>query len=178
MTVDGFVAGPEGQLDWMLKEVDDRQVEYLNQITSTTDTILLGRKMAMEAVPHWEAVAASETGSPEVEYARFFVDTHKIIFSKSLERLEGKNCVLEHRDLNEVVSHVKSGAGKDIIVYGGAQFVSSLIQQKLIDELILMIHPVVIGNGLSIFKERAGFELTRSDHYGNGIVLLQYEMMG
>src|SRR5258706_15986032 len=87
MTVDGFVAGPEGQLDWMTQH-DEAVVARIVQITDSSDTILLGRKMTDGFIKYWEAV---QPDSPEYVFARKMVDSPKLGFSKTLKRLEGKN---------------------------------------------------------------------------------------
>ena len=178
MTIDGFVADINGQLDWMLPETDEKQKQYLNGLTKSIDTILLGKKMATEAIPHWEEVAQAKQQDPEVEFANIFVKTPKIIYSKSMRSFEGKNVSIENGDLKASVGELKDQAGKDIITYGGANFAASLLEQNLIDELHLFVHPVSLGKGLAIFKSKLKFELVRSDSYSNGIVLHKYKPKG
>lgn len=171
MTLDGFVGDSKGKLDWMLPEVDNKQIEQLQKLTKTADTIVMGRIMATEAIPYWENVALSKKKDEEVVYANFFVNTPKIIFSKTLKKIDGHNISIEKSGLKKRIIELKSEEGKDIIVYGGAKFVSSLIEHKLIDELSLFVHPVAIGNGLSIFNKKSDFELIKSEPYNNGVVL-------
>lgn len=176
MTLDGFVAGPQGQLDWMLQEEDFRHIHHLQALTDTVQTILLGRKMATESIPYWENVAAKNERNAESDYARFFVKTAKIIFSKTRTGFEGRNAVVEQGDLAETVRQLTSMPGKDIIAYGGAHFVSALLEQRLADELNLFIHPVAIGEGLAIFTTQTRLELILSESYSNGIVLNRYRL--
>jgi dihydrofolate reductase len=175
-TLDGFVAGPQGELDWMKPEMDDRQVELMKQLTLGMDTILMGRKMASGFTNHWEGVVDSQPGSAEYEYAKIFVDTPKIIFSKTVTEVEGKNVTVENGDIVEAVNKLKKQAGKDMIVYGGANFVSSLIEHKLIDELYLFVNPVAIGEGLTIFTGRQEFQLINSVACANSVVVNQYKL--
>lgn len=170
LSLDAFAADKAHKLDWMLPEGDERQLSKLNELTQSAGHIILGRKMAEESVPHWEKVAKSKSDSQEVEYAKFFVNTPKTVFSKSLDKLEGNNIHIERSDLSSAVMKLKKEVQKNIIVYGGAKFVSSLIEGQLIDELNLFFHPVSIGNGLRIFNSKINFELTDSRSYSNGIV--------
>src|SRR2546427_5726604 len=85
MSVDGFVAGPEGQLDWMTRNLDEGVIGRIVQITGSSDTILLGRKMTDGFIKYWEAVKPE---SPEYIFARRMVDTPKVVFSKTLTRVE------------------------------------------------------------------------------------------
>src|SRR3989449_6214013 len=123
MTVDGFVAGPEGQLDWMTRDLDEGVLARITQLTDTSDTILLGRKMTVGFINYWEAV---QPQSPEYFFARKMVDTPKVVFSKTLTRVAGKNVRVESGDLVEAVTQLKEQRGKDIVVYGGATFESAL----------------------------------------------------
>jgi dihydrofolate reductase len=174
ITLDGFVAGSQGQLDWMTPESDERQVNYLQELTAQMDTILLGRKMAEESIPHWEKVAQSQTEGPELEYAKTFVATRKIIFSKTLNTTNGKNAKVESRDLTQSVAELKKQSGKDIIVYGGANFVCELINNKLIDEYHLLVNPRAIGKGKRIFDDQLKLKLIRSTAFSNGVVANHY----
>jgi dihydrofolate reductase len=175
MSLDGFVAGPEGQLDWMSREVDDKQVQLLQELTDSMDTIILGRKMAEESVPHWEKAAKTGQDSPEKKYAETFVSTPKIVFSKTIKHIEGKNILVENGDLTESINKFKSQKGKDIIVYGGANFVNELINNNLIDELNLFIVPTAIGNGLKIFNKKTNFQFVKSISFSNGVIGTQYK---
>ena len=86
MTVDGFVAGPQGQLDWMARDADDAQlVARINHLTDTSDTILLGRKMTPGFVHYWEGVL-TKPNSPEYEFAQKMVSTPKVVFSRTSVR--------------------------------------------------------------------------------------------
>lgn len=174
MSIDGFVADPEGQLDWMSSEMDILQLALLKELTESMDTILMGRKMTEGFVTYWENVVNNQPESPEYPYAKIFVDTPKIVFSKTVHSVNGKNVTVENGDLIEAVTKLKNEPGKDLIVYGGANFVSELIKNNLIDELNLFINPAAIGNGLKIFTDRFKFKLTNSTSYNNGIVVNQY----
>jgi dihydrofolate reductase len=174
ITVDGFVAGPQGQLDWMTWEMDDKLISFINQLTDTSDTILLGRKMTEGFVKYWEHVI-TEPNNPEYSFALKMVNIPKIAFSKTVTRVDGRNVRVENGPMVDAVNRLKSENGKDIVVYGGATFVSSLIENKLIDELNLFVNPIAIGEGLRIFESRTPLKLTASTSYPSGIVVNTYE---
>jgi dihydrofolate reductase len=171
VTVDGFVAGPEGQLDWMTFDMDEKLLALINHLTDTSDTILLGRKMTPGFISYWENVPPQ---SPEYSFARKMVDTPKVVFSKTLTQVDGKNVRVEGGDLVQAVNQLKRLPGEDIVVYGGATFVSSLIENNLIDELNFFENPVAIGRGMKIFKDRKPLRLTTSTAYPCGIVVNTY----
>ena len=173
MTTDGFVAGPDGQLDWMTFAMDPQLIAFITQLTDSSDTILLGRKMTPGFVHYWEAVI-DKPESPEYVFAQKMVNTPKIVFSKTVQRMDGKNVRVENGDLVDAVKQLKNQPGKDIVVYGGATFVSSLIKEGLIDELNFFVNPVAIGDGLRIFHGRKKLTLTSSTQYACGIVVNTY----
>jgi len=174
ITVDGFVAGPEGQLDWMTWAMDDKLIAFINHLTDTSDAILMGRKMTEGFVNYWEGIV-KQPESPEYEFARKMVDLPKIVFSKSVTSMAGQNVTVENGPVVDAVNRLKSESGKDLVVYGGATFVASLIENRLIDELNLFVNPIAIGNGLRIFGARTPLSLKGSTAYESGIVVNSYE---
>jgi dihydrofolate reductase len=173
VTVDGYVAGPEGQLDWMTFDMDPGLIAFINHLTDTSDTILLGRKMTAGFVKYWEH-AATQKDSPEYDFAQKMVGLPKVVFSRTVKHVEGKNVRVENGDLGGALKQLKSQPGKDIIVYGGATFVSSLIQHGLIDEMNLFVNPVAIGSGMQVFKGKTPLKLAASTAYPSGIVVNSY----
>ena len=174
ITADGFVAGPEGQLDWMTWEMDEKLKALINELADTSHTILLGRKMTSGFIKYWEH-AITQPESPEYSLARKMVDIPKVVFSKTLDHVDGQNVRVENADLSEAVNQLKRAPGKDVIVYGGATFVSSLIENGLIDDLNFFVNPVAIGNGMRIFKDHRPLTLTSSVAYACGIVVNAYK---
>jgi dihydrofolate reductase len=170
MTVDGYIAGPNGEMDWTIRKWDDELKNYVQELTEPVDCIVLGRKLAQGFIPYWAS-------HPEEEGANKFNHTEKVIFTKTLIRSEWDNTVLAKGDLVNEISNLKSGDGKDIIAYGGASFVSALIKYRLIDEYHLFINPVAIGEGMTIFGELdhiLNLKPVNSNLFGCGIVVLKY----
>ena len=173
ITVDGFVAGPEGQLDWMTWEMDQQLLAFINHLTDTSDTILLGRKMTPGFVGHWEN-AATKPDSPEYVFAQKMVRLEKVVFSTTVHHVDGQNVRVHHGDIVEGVNAIKRQPGKDLVVYGGATFVSSLIDHDLIDELNFFVNPVAIAKGLRVFTGNKKLKLAASTAYPCGIVVATY----
>jgi dihydrofolate reductase len=170
MTVDGYIAGLNGEMDWTVRSWDDDLKKYVTEITEPVDCIVLGRKLAQGFIPYWAS-------HPEEEGADKFNHTKKVIFTKTLARSEWDKTVLAKGDLVEEINHLKEQGGKDIIAYGGATFVSALIQHGLIDEFHLFINPVAMGNGMTIFKKldrTQNLTLIKAASFACGIVVLHY----
>ncbi len=135
VTVDGCVAGPQGQLDWMTWDMDPALQALISQLADQSDTILLGRGMTAGFVRYWEGVLTQED-SPERAFAQKMVGLPKVVFSRTVRQMDGKNVRVENGDLVQAVTRLKSQPGKDLLVYGGASFVSSLIEHGLLDEML------------------------------------------
>ena len=174
VSIDGFVAGPNGELDWMSGAWDENLLNSVIELTDSSSTILLGRKMTPGFVTYWEDVVHNHPESPEFTFAQKMVNMQKIVFSKTVKTMAGENVAVENGDVVNAVKSLKALPGKDIIVYGGAGFISSLIENNLIDELYLFINPVALGNGLQIFPARKKFKLDKSTSYSNGVVINKF----
>jgi dihydrofolate reductase len=145
ITVDGFIAGPIGEMDWMEWNWDDELKRYVADLTEPVDCIVLGRKLAEGFIPHWANVAAN-SDDPEQAAGKKYTDTQKVVFTKTLNMADTvvkgwKNTVLAKGDLVDEIVQIKEQKGKDNITYGGATFVSALIKHRLIDEFHLFINP-------------------------------------
>lgn len=177
MTIDGFVAGPNGENDWVFLpgKQDPAALQSTIDLAASCDTVLGGRKLVQGGFAgYWEDVFNNQPESIWHPYAKLMVEHRKIIFSHTGAQIAGTNLEVETRDLATVVNELKNQPGKDIIVYGGAEFASSLVEQDLVDEYYFIINPIAIGNGLSIFKERKVMKLDSSVAYTHGKVMNKY----
>jgi dihydrofolate reductase len=146
-------------------------------LLDSTDTILIGRKLAVDYIPFWQDTL-TRPDDPMHEVAQRIVRAKKLVFTSTLRESRWENTELVKGPLSEEVNRLKAQSGKDIVVYGGSSFVSSLIGEKLIDELHLFVNPVALGNGVPIFQQIEGvrqLKLMKSAVYPCGIALLQYE---
>jgi dihydrofolate reductase len=178
VTIDGYVARPNGELDWMVWNWDDKLKAHVNELHDPVGTILLGRKMTDGFVSHWEG-AMARPEDPQFAFAKKMVETPKVVFTKTLAKSPWRNTVLAKGSLASEIDKLKrQNGGTDIIVYRGAGFVSSLIREGRIDEYHLFVNPVAIGNGMSIFKglmESRKFVMKKAAPFACGIVALCYE---
>ena len=186
LSVDGYVGGPTGDLDWRTWNYDGKLKTFANNLRDGCDTILLGRKMAEVFIPHFEETVnnlqpknADKAWDEKFAYASRMVSMPKIVFSKTIKTMDGKNVSVEGGDLVTAINDLKSKKGKDMIVYGGAGFVSSLIKEGLIDEFNLFVNPVMINKGLRIFdllEYRQKLSLVNATPYECGISVLIYKL--
>lgn len=178
-TIDGFMAGTSGELDWAATEWSDDLKNFVIGLTGPVDTILLGKNLAMGFIPYWTAALNEPVPA---EGAKIFVETPKIVFSSTLHAndpvaKDWKNTGIENGDYIEKINALKNETGGDIIVYGGGKFVASLLKANLIDELNLFINPVAIGKGMPIFSEiesQQKYALESAKQFVCGITVLTY----
>jgi dihydrofolate reductase len=181
ITVDGFVAGPNGEQDWVFSagkgdlEALQQMVDFGVELAAGCDTILVGRKLQQSGfIGYWEDVAENQPNNPWNPFGKLMASHRKIAFSSTETSLPGRNIEVENGDLATVVQSLKNQPGKDIIVYGGVNFVSSLVSLNLIDEYYLIVNPIALGSGLPIFKERKALALESSVAFKHGKMVNKY----
>lgn len=180
VTLDGFIEGPNGELDWV-ETWDDPYDDLYSQI----DTCILGRGMYPGYEQYWRAILADPAAilpfsgkvasKHEIDYSHFADKTPHIVLSKTLEKVDWKNSRIV-RDIDEI-RKLKQQSGKDIYAVGGATLVSSLMNLGLLDELRLVVHPLILGSGKALFKdlnERHALTLIESKPLKSGKVSLNY----
>ncbi len=176
ISIDGFISGPNGEMNWLIFDWDDELKNYVTEITHPVDCIVLGRKLAQGFIPHWASVAAN-SDHPEFTAGQKFTDTHKVVFTKTLDTSQWENTVLANGDIVDEITQLKKQDGHDIIAYGGGSFVSALIKHGLIDEFHLFVNPAALGEGTPIFKELESTQklaLETSSAFSCGIVVNKY----
>lgn len=175
ISLDGFVAGPNGEHDWSMGRADEVLWQYMNEVADSADTLLLGRKMAQDFVGHFEAVPPD---SPKYAFAKKMVNFRRVIFTKTLNEPFGINTELAKGDFADEINKLKSEAGKDILVYGGVEFVSNLIAGGHVDEFILFTHPLLLAKGMRIFDKLTGQQeltLLSAIPYECGVTVMRYK---
>jgi dihydrofolate reductase len=173
VSLDGFIAGPDGEIDWSAP--DEELHRFHNQQTAEMGEHLYGRRL-YEVMTYWET-ADEDPSLPEheLEFARIWKQTPKIVFSKTLEKVEG-NARLVTDNVGEEVAKLKEQPGEDLAV-GGAGLASSLMKLGLIDEHRLFVSPVVLGGGTPYFPaldERINLALIETRTFGSRVVYLRY----
>ena len=177
ITLDGFVAGSNGETDWVT--ADEAMNHDANALLGTVDTIVLGRVAYQQFAAYWP-FADTTASSTESQIARQLNAATKVVFSRTLETVEWghwKNAKLMNGNVREAILAMKTQPGKDLLLYAGAEIVSTFIQLGLVDHYRLRVHPVVLGSGKPIFtdsKDRINLKLVQAKSYQNGAVLLDY----
>lgn len=146
-TVDGYMSGPDGAMDWLTSPWSDDLSAYVDTLGEKADCIVLGRRLAEGFIPAWAAAPEGETQ----ESIDWMNDTPKVVISGSLAESPWPGAAVMGGDLAEIVADLKSRPGGDLIVYGGGTLVRGLIAQDLIDDLHLFVNPAATGGGMPVF---------------------------
>lgn len=186
LSLDAFAADTDGSTDWAVWNWEENWTwdEALRQhhtdLILSTDCILLSPKMTEGLVDYWADVAKI-ADDPRAVFARHIVDTPKVLFHKTYEPEDlspnFKNTTIVKTTVEEEVPKLKNRSSGNIIAWGGADFISSLVAADLVDEYHLIVNPVVLGAGLPIFakvKGRLDLKLDHATGYDCGVTLLKY----
>jgi dihydrofolate reductase len=168
MTLDGFFAGPNGELDWHLVDADF--LEYAAEMLRSVDTILFGRLTYELMVAYWPS-------APKDEIADKMNGLGKIVFSRTLAKVDWNNTTLVKGALIDEVSKRKRLPGKDMVVLGSASIASPLLEAGLVDDYRVILNPVLLGRGKPMFagiEKRVSLKLLGTKLFGSGVVLLSY----
>ncbi len=176
ISLDGFIAGPKGEIDWFGwdKELESYSKEQLGSM----GTILFGRVTYELMAGYWPTATADTIDQIIINAMN---NLPKVVFSKTLYKVEWNNSRLVKDDIEGEVAGLKRGPGKDIVIYGSGSIVSALAQAGLIDEYRIFVNPVVLGSGKPQFgdiNDRINLKLLSTKTFGNGLVLLCYEPDG
>jgi len=175
VSLDGFIAGPAGEIDWGAP--DEELHRFHNERVRELGAHLCGRRL-YEVMLYWETAGENpDAAEHELEFARIWQELPKIVFSRTLEQVEG-NWQLARGDVAEVVAELKSQPGKDLEV-GGAGLAATCASLGLIDEYRLFVCPVVLGGGTRYFpplEERIALELVETRTFGSRVVYLRHRV--
>lgn len=171
VTLDGFIEGPNGEIDWCIMDSDMGFTDFLNQI----DTILYGRK----SYDSWgQYIPNNDDSEADKEIWKLVHSKKKYVFSRTQKGIE-ENVTFIKENIVEEVTKLKKNPGKGIWLYGGASLITSFINLGLVDEFRLSVHPVVLGEGKPLFidiKERVNLRLVDTKRFSSGVVQLCYHL--
>jgi dihydrofolate reductase len=178
-SVDGFVAGPDGEMDWI--HVDEEIFSYTGGLTEQSDTALYGRVTFQMMENYWPA-AGKQPGATkhDIEHSNWYNNVSKIVLSRTMQQPQSGNIEVIGRNVAEEIIRRKQGDGKNILTFGSPSAAHSLMQENLIDEFWLFINPVLIGKGIPLFKargSRVNLKLLTSHMFSSGVTALHYAVV-
>jgi dihydrofolate reductase len=173
VTLDGYFEGPKREIDW--HNVDAEFNEYAIDMLNSVDTLIFGR-VTYELMTNYWPTPAAKKDDPIV--AEKMNTLPKIVFSRTLEKVEWNNTRLAKDNIEEEIQKMKRQPGKDMALLGSGSILTELAPLGLIDEYRIMVNPVVLGSGNPMFKgikDRLNLRLLKTRTFRNGNVLLYYQ---
>ncbi|HEY0678690.1 MAG TPA: dihydrofolate reductase family protein, partial [Chitinophagaceae bacterium] len=178
VSLDGFMAGVNGGLEWHFKYWNNEMAQAAAEKLSEADTILLGRVTYLAMAKYWPAQAINVWGDREaILYADMMNNHKKIVFTGTLINPEWNNTRLVKRNIKSEIERLKQQDGKNLILYGSGGIVTALNQLDLVDEYQIWIHPVVLGKGKPLFKglkKKFNMLPLSMRQFSSGVVLICY----
>ena len=159
VSLDGFIEGPNGEIDWCFTDQDYGMKEFFKSI----DAIFIGRKSY--------ELMKKMGGNP-------FPSNKYYIFSRTLKQADQGEEIISN-DFEQQVQNIKNTPGKNIWLFGGASLISAFINARLVDEFMISVHPVLLGKGKPLFcdiDERTALKFSRAETYSSGLVQLFYSL--
>jgi dihydrofolate reductase len=177
VSLDGFIAGPDGEIDWSAP--DEELHRFHNDQTRQLGAQLCGRRL-YEAMLPWETAERTQTDPVALEFARIWTAIPKVVFSTTLQHVTG-NARLATGGVASEVARLRRQPGKDVVSVGGAGLAATLIRQDLIDEYRMFVSPVMLGGGTPYFPpldQKLDLELIETRTFGSRVVYLRYRRAG
>jgi dihydrofolate reductase len=173
VTLDGYFEGPKQEIDW--HNVDEEFNEFAIQQLDEIGVLLFGRVTYEVMASFWPTQFAMENDPVVAEKMN---SIPKIVFSRTLGKAEWNNTRLVKDNVAEEVSRLKQEQGRDLAIFGSANLTANLLQMGLVDELRIMVNPVILGEGHPLFggiHDRLKLKLLRTRTFRSGNVLLCYQ---
>jgi dihydrofolate reductase len=176
-SLDGFVAGPNGEMDWI--HVDEEIFDYAGERTNQSDTALYGRVTYQMMEAYWPTAADQpEASRHDIEHSKWYKSVPKVVLSKTMQGTTVPNTKIIDGNLSVEINGLKQVPGKEIVIFGSPGAAHSLMAENLIDDYWLFVNPILLGQGIPVFKniqQRSALKLVASHVFSNGVICLHYE---
>lgn len=175
-SLDGFVAGPQGEMDWI--HVDEEIFDHVHGRVKETNTALYGRVTYEMMQAYWPTAAEQPNASKhDVDHAQWYNQAKKIVLSRTLQGAELPQTRVINGRLSDQIRPLKQETGSDILIFGSPSAAHALMAENLIDDYWLFVNPVLLGQGIPLFKgvaQQTALQLQTSHVFSSGVICLQY----
>lgn len=176
LSLDGFVAGPKGELDWV--KVDEEIFTHVGKRIGKGDTALYGRVTYQMMESYWPTAGDKPDATKhDREHAKWYKQVHKVVLSKTLQETGLTNTQIISDHLSDHIDVLKHQAGEDILLFGSPTATHALMQQNLIDGYWLFVNPIILGRGIPLFNgssEQIKLNLLSTRAFDSGVTELNY----
>ena len=179
-TVDGFLAGPNGEMNWI--KLDEELFDVVGSFTKEADTALYGRVTYEMMESYWPTAADKPNASKhDREHSSWYRKVKKVVLSKTMKDEQNGNTKVIGDNVATEIGRLKQSEGGSILMFGSARAAHSLMEHKLIDEYWLFVNPILLGKGIPVFsdiKEKVNLELIETISLKCGVIALHYRVAG
>jgi dihydrofolate reductase len=180
ISLDGFVAGPNGEMDWI--KIDEEIFDHVGKRTSEGDTALYGRVTYEMMENYWPTAGDKPTATRhDIEHSKWYSKVHKVVLSKTMKEAGlPTNTTIISDNLSDRINEIKqprNSGSKDILLFGSPTATHSLIQLNLIDGYWLFVNPIILGQGIPLFvdiKDKIKLKLLTTRQFSSGVTELNY----
>jgi dihydrofolate reductase len=176
MSLDGFVAGPNGEMDWI--KVDQEIFDHVGKRISEGDTALYGRVTYQMMESYWPTAGDKPNATKhDIEHSKWYKKVHKVVISKTMQGAGLVNTEIISDKISDRINEIKRQSGKDILLFGSPTATHSLIQLDLIDGYWLFVNPIILGRGIPLFvdiKDKIKLSLLTTQQFACGVTELNY----
>ena len=176
ISLDGFVAGPNGEMDWI--KVDEEIFDHVEKRISEGDTALYGRVTYEMMENYWHTAGdAPDASKHDIEHSKWYSKVHKVVLSKTLKDTGLSNTTIISDNLSKRINEIKQQAGGEILLFGSPSATHSLMQENLIDGFWLFVNPIILGEGIRLFeniKDKIKLHLLTTRQFTCGVTALSY----
>ena len=178
-SLDGFVAGLNGEMDWI--KLDDDMFDFVGTMTDNADTALYGRVTYQLMESYWPKAGEQPNATKhDKEHSHWYNKVSKVVLSKTIQETGLHNTKVISDQLSENINKLKQQDGKNILIFGSPGASQSLLNQGLIDEFWLFVNPIILGQGMPLFKNITGttkLKLVESKTFPCGVIALHYSTL-
>jgi len=176
MSLDGFVAGPNGEMNWI--KVDQEIFDHVGKRISQGDTALYGRVTYQMMEAYWPTAGEKPNASKhDIEHSKWYKNVHKVVLSRTMKGADLANTTIVSDNLSDKINEIRHGTGEDILLFGSPTATHSLMQQDLIDGYWLFVNPIILGQGIPLFadvKDKIKLTLLNTRQFNCGVTELNY----
>ncbi len=176
ISLDGFVAGPNGEMDWI--KVNQEIFDHVGKRISEGDTAMYGRVTYEMMQNYWPTAADKPRATKhDIEHSNWYSKVHKVVLSTTMKDKSLDNTTIISDSIAEKINKIKQQEGADILVFGSPATTHELIQQNLIDGYWLFVNPIILGEGISLFagiKDKTKLNLLNTKQFSCGVIELNY----
>ena len=178
VSLDGFVAGPNGEMDWI--KINEEIFDHVEKRISQSDTALYGRVTYDMMEGYWPTAGNKPNATKhDIEHSKWYAKARKIVLSSTLKEEGLENTTIISDDLSKKINEIKQEPGNEILLFGSPSTTHALMKENLIDGYWLFVNPIILGKGIPLFaniQDKTKLKLLSNHQFACGVTALSYDV--